>query len=70
MYTHTQYYSKTENRVYDFCTWCMDGCAKGKFFCEDCEICGVPELMQKIENLTEENKKLKAQVETKDSTIL
>ena len=44
-----QYYSKNENRVYDLCTGCFDGCAKGKLFCEDCDICGVPELTQKIE---------------------
>ena len=53
----------SSKREYDLCTWCMDGCAKGELFCEDCEICGVPELMQKIEELTEEIKRLKAQIE-------
>ena len=60
---YAQYYSKNKNIVYDLCTWCIDGCEKGRLFCEDCEICGVPELMQKIEELTEENKKLKFQID-------
>ena len=60
---YAQYYSKNENRMYDLCTWCNDGCEKGRLFCEDCEISGVPELMQKIEDLTEENKRLKVQIE-------
>ena len=58
-----QYYSKNEDGAYDLCTWCKDGCEKGRLFCEDCEISGVPELIQKVEDLTEENKRLKSQIE-------
>jgi uncharacterized small protein (DUF1192 family) len=40
----------------------MDGCAKGRAFCEDCEISGVPDLVQQVKELTEENARLKAQL--------
>ena len=59
------YYNFTNNdlKEYDLCVWCYDGCIKGEQFCEDCQITGVPELMQQIKDLTEENKRLKSQLE-------
>jgi uncharacterized small protein (DUF1192 family) len=51
------------NKQYNFCIWCMDGCKVGKRFCEDCEICSVPELMTQIEDLKVENANLKSQIE-------
>lgn len=60
--SYSQMHIPSDDKGYDLCTWCFDGCAKGKLFCEDCEISSVPELILKIQELTQENNSLKKQL--------